>query len=181
MNKLFMTNAYNTNYSLWLMPEGELQDSLVSLIRDVAQRYNAPTFPAHITLLGNVKGSEQKIHAKTQELTQSHTAFPITLTELDTTPEFYRALFIRAKQSVKLAHLYTQARRIFQFEPQREYKPHLSLLYADLSREQKQQITDMLQTRLQGLPHSFMARTVHLYSTEGPVETWQQIESFPLI
>jgi 2'-5' RNA ligase len=173
----FMTNL---NYSLWLMPEGELQNSLAALIQKIAREHAAPAFPAHITLLGNVNGKEPEMVARTHELATASKTFPITLTGVDTTPEYYRALFIGVELSTELSHLYAQARQIFRFEPQRAYRPHLSLLYSDLSREQKQQIIGTLQPRLQALLHTFTARTLHLYSTEGPTESWQQIGSFPL-
>jgi hypothetical protein len=168
------------NYSLWLIPEGELQTTLAALIDSIAQQYSAPAFPAHITLLGNVHGSEQEILASTQKLAQSNVAFPITLTELDTTPEFYRALFIRVALSSTLAHLYEQGKQIFQFNPKTEYRPHLSLLYSDLSREQKDHIIASIQSQLHHLPHTFTANTLHLYNTDGAIETWHQIAEFPL-
>ncbi len=168
------------NYSLWLMPEGALQDTLAALIQQVAQQYATPAFPAHTTLLGNVRGSEQQIRAKTQQLGTSFSPFPITLTEVDTTPEYYRALFIRVALSNELARLYEQARNIFQFSPPTEYRPHLSLLYSDLSQAQKDHIIASIQPQLQDLPHTFTANTLHLYTTEGPIATWQPIHSFPL-
>ena len=168
------------NYSLWLMPEGELQNTLAALIRHVTQQYATPAFPAHTTLLGNVRGSEQQIRAKTQQLATSISPFPITLTEVDTTPEYYRALFIRVALSDELARLYEQARHIFQFSSPTEYRPHLSLLYSHLSRAQKDRIIARIQPQLQDLPHTFTANTLHLYTTEGPITTWRQVGTFPL-
>jgi hypothetical protein len=168
------------DYSLWLMPEDTLQTTLTALITDIAKQHNAFAFPAHITLLGNVHGTEQQVLAHAQELATSTTSFPVTLTEVDTTPEFYRALFIRVTLSTELTQFYEHARQIFQFDPQREYRPHLSLLYSNLSHGQKDEIIASIQPQLHDLPHTFVVRKLHLYTTDGPIESWQPIGSFPL-
>ena len=70
-----------------------------------------------------------------------------------------------------------QALNLFDGQFSVEYRPHLSLLYANLDEETARSL-------LQHLPssplRSFEVKTLQLVSTEGPVDNWYQVREFTL-
>lgn len=55
-------------YSLWLMPTGEAYGKFSNLIKRLAKEYNAPVFEPHVTLIGDLMGSENGVLKKVEQL-----------------------------------------------------------------------------------------------------------------
>ena len=55
------------SYHLWLMPFGEAYPLLAATIAELSRRHGAPIFEPHVTLLGDLPGSEEEIVPKVQE------------------------------------------------------------------------------------------------------------------
>jgi len=57
--KSTMTQPQEEKYSIWCVPvDTNYQEKLGNVIKDLAQQYDAPSFPPHITLLGGVTRSD---------------------------------------------------------------------------------------------------------------------------
>lgn len=127
-------------YTIWLMPAGQLYDELAQIISRLSGEYTAPLFKPHITLLGNIADTEEKIISKTAELAGLLKPFPIFFTALDSLDEYFRCLFIRAKETEGLMQANAKARMIFNRQQDPPFMPHLSLLYGEFPSEIKEQI-----------------------------------------
>lgn len=162
-------------YSLWLMPQGNKYQLVSNVINDLAIKYNSPVFEPHVTLIGEVSGDEHEIVEKTEEFASHTAAFTIQLENIDIQDYFFRALFIKAKASRELLNLHKNAKQIFSMQNIPEYMPHVSLLYGNVSLEEKEKIIQSITVPFT----EFTVETIHLYRTKGEVNSWYKIYEFP--
>jgi len=165
------------NYSLWLMPIGLLASKFSQLISQLAEQYSLPKFPPHVTLIGSIEAHEEERIIKVQEVALLIHPYAIKLTNVDYIDHYYRALFVRVEPSVDVLAAYQEARKIFPGIHEADYMPHLSLLYGDFSVETKKQMIEKIGNKFMD---EFEANTLHLYLTDGNVNTWREIREIPL-
>jgi 2'-5' RNA ligase len=164
-------------YSLWLVPEGIVNDRLEKTIKELSRKYNTPLFKPHVTLLGSIECSEEEILSKAGEVAGRIKSYEIKLTHTDMLDEFFRALFIRVEETQEVMGANTVARSVFDRNSGPDYMPHLSLLYGDFPEEQKKRILDET-GRIYNL--MFKAEHIYVYVTSGEVEAWRQVGKFSL-
>lgn len=62
----------NRNYSIWLIPQGEVHDNLLGIISAISKDFNSPIFPPHVTLIGKIEGDEDPNNFKSKSTIQDH-------------------------------------------------------------------------------------------------------------
>ena len=167
-------------YALWLMPEGEISEKLDALIRGLASKCGAPLFTPHITLLGGLRGPEEKILSGVPFLAAALKPFVVTLTQLDYLDEYYRCLFARAEETRDVMDAHFLAEKIldtFITREDTEFMPHLSLMYGDFPVSLKKEIINDLGAELN---INFPVNSIHLFSTDGGPGDWHRVKEFPL-
>ncbi len=164
-------------YSLWLTPDGDVQDALAQLIGELAEQYGGPRFPPHITLIGSVVGSEDEILRLAGEIAAQTPAQQITFAGLGAEEIYFRSLYLIADQAPGLMAANVLARQVFASERSEPFRPHLSLIYGDYPAATKQAISEAIQTRL---PAACITDTLDVYQTEPPVESWRLLRRFTL-
>ncbi len=164
-------------HSLWLVPRGAVHLDLGEIIRALSQRYGTPRFAPHVTLLGQTLKPRREIIAITREVASEHDAIPIELTQPAYTSDYVRSLFIEAEPSNALLAARELAVERFGMSVKYDFRPHLSLLYGDLSEAQKQAIIANLGSNF---PRRFFAESIDVYATEGRPEQWRLVESVAL-
>ncbi len=164
-------------YSVWLMPKGEVYRNLDKIIRDLSKRYGTPYFEPHVTLTGGLKGPEDEIIHRTHLLADFLEPYKITLTKVGYTDNYFRCMFIRAKETKPVMAANAIAKGIYDVQKDEPYMPHSSLAYGNLDMKTKKQIIASLPRRFN---LSFEVKSIHLYSTRGRVEEWCKIKEFPL-
>lgn len=164
-------------YSIWLIPTGEVYWKLAEIISQLSKKYSTPNFEPHLTLIGDLLGSEGEIISKTSKLADLFKSFEIKLKRADYFDEYFKCLFIRAEKSKEIIEANNITREIFNLNPDPEYMPHLSLMYGNLSPETKEEILADLGKEFD---ISFEVKSVHLFSTTGEVKNWHKVKEFPL-
>ncbi|MGA2784592.1 MAG: hypothetical protein ABSF09_07845, partial [Candidatus Bathyarchaeia archaeon] len=86
-------------FSLWLMPTGDAYQALANLIFDLSKEYSSPRFAPHVTLLGELHGSEEEIKSRTSRLSANLKPYAIDLTRIEYLDEYFRSLFIRVEET----------------------------------------------------------------------------------
>lgn len=162
-------------YSIWLTPTGEVYRKLAEIISQLSKKYSTPNFEPHLTLIGDLLGSEEEIISKALKLAERLKPFEIKLKKADYFDEYFKCLFIRAERSKEVIEVNNIAREIFNLNPNLEYMPHLSLMYGDLSPETKEEILADLGKEFD---ISFEVKSIHLFSTTGEVKDWYRVKEF---
>jgi len=174
--------AETKKYSLWLIPTGDIYNKLANLISQLSEKYSAPHFDPHVTLLSQVAGVEDKIVSKTSQLAKLVKPYKIKLTTIDYLDEYFRSLFIKIKETEEVMNANIKAREIFSEyiidrHADTKYTPHLSLLYGNFPSQVKKEI---IKETGKEFNISFEIKSIHLFFTEGEVKDWYKIKEFPL-
>lgn len=158
------------------MPHGDLYDLLRDLVESLAQRFDAPVFEPHVTLLGGIRSdNEQTLIDSCATIAEKTAPFELSLTQTDMTSEYYRSLFVRIREQGALTELYKEA--VEQLEGRTEFMPHISLLYADLGRDEK---ADLIREIGKYWNETMTVRQMKLYDTTGQVRQWREVAVFNL-
>lgn len=135
-------------YHLWLNPSRHASDQFADVIQQLALELKAPIFEPHITLLGNLKGSEAEHVARSTELARCLSPFPIALSGPTFGEDYFQCVFLVVEMTAPLLHAYALARQIFHQEESGRYRPHISLLYGRYSENEKRDIIARLPATL---------------------------------
>jgi 2'-5' RNA ligase len=164
-------------YHLWFEPTGEAHDILARTIREIAPELGGPVFEPHVSLIGNLDGTEEEIVDRTSELGRSLQPVTITLTEPSYRDEHFRCLFMLAKPDRNLMNAYAVASDRFR-KPREDFMPHLSLAYGSASEAQKKSIIQELPREVR---MTFEVATISLIRADSLApKDWHGAGRFPM-
>jgi 2'-5' RNA ligase len=157
------------------MPGGEVCECLEAVNHWLSDRFNAPQFPPHITLLASCVGARPDMLRRSARLAATLRPFPIRLEEIDFRDEYFRCLFVHAALTEPLRKAHHAACTEFARGRDSAFMPHLSLLYGNFAPSIKEQLMREFGPRLDV---QFKVRSLHLYRTQGAPDLWRPIASF---
>ncbi|MCW9706854.1 2'-5' RNA ligase family protein [Fodinibius salsisoli] len=161
-------------YSLWLQPNGDIAYQLQERIKKLSKKYKTPAFAPHVTLLGSLSASETELISLTNTLASSLHPTELFLTKAGYQNQFYQSLFVHVKKDTSLKEMRGMACRLFDKPDTEPYKPHLSLLYGDLSQKEKERILNITGREFH---IRFSVNSIVLMQTEGQPEQWKKIHT----
>lgn len=165
-------------YHLWFKPSGAAYDILARTIRELALQLNSPVFEPHVSLIGNLGGSESEIAERTEELGQRLNPFTIALTEPSYQDDHFRCLFMRIEQKPCIMNANAVARDLFRQKSDQAFFPHLSLAYGSCSEAHKKLIIDRLTPDIRT---TFEVETLYLIRADSlEPKDWHEIGLFPM-
>lgn len=167
----------SSGYSIWLMPTGEVYNKLSKILSTLSKKYFSPNFEPHVTLIGELIGSEEEILSKTLYLAGNLRPFNIRLTRVEYLDVYFRSLFVRVEETDDVIDANKKARKIFNRPTDSEYMPHLSLLYGMFTVEEKEKIISCIRKEFNV---NFEVKSIHLFSTDGEPKDWYRVKEFPL-
>ena len=165
-------------YSIWLMPSGGADALLAAAIAELSRTYDGPSFEPHVTLLGDLLGSEEDVATRTLQLAQRLRPYEVQLSTPAYLDQYFRCVFLRVRETPLVMEANAQAIRIFDREDDPPYMPHLSLLYGFFPAALKEQIIAGLSP---DLSVRFEATQIHLIGalSDDPKD-WSRILEAPL-
>jgi 2'-5' RNA ligase len=165
------------DYSLWLVPEGEKREFYQKLIEDLGRKYEGPVFVPHITVIGNIRMTEEEVLSRTRKLARLLRPLAVTLKEVSTGDVFYRCVFAKAEKTQSLIDLYTHACQVFDIMPG-DFMPHLSILYGDYDMSLKEKIAASIE-----IQDSLYLDSLFIYETSQDLkpQEWRFVEKIPII
>ena len=165
-----------TGYHLFLEPEGKLREEVAAIIGSLATQFDGPLFSPHVTLLARIPDQEEAVLIeKTKQLTRSLTPFEVVLGTVDIEQAHFRALYLHVV-SEEIKNACQRANELFSMQDEREYVPHMSLLYGNYAEAQKREVASMLEVPVDC---SFVVNKLHLYKTDGEMSNWVKIAEVP--
>jgi len=168
-----MTNTY----SLWLKPTGSIYQELAKIIKNLSNKYSAPIFEPHVTLIGGLIDSEDNIIKKILRFVNLVKPIKIKLRRIGYLNEYYRCLFLIAEETESLMNANSKAREIFDRMHDTKFLPHLSLLYGNFDAKLKEEIIKSLRSEIN---IEFEAKSIYLVSTRNRPKDWYEIKKFLL-
>jgi cyclic phosphodiesterase-like protein len=164
-------------YHFWFKPSGDAYNVLARTIRDLSQELNAPIFEPHISLIGNLDGTEEYLIRKTEELAHQLEPFKAILTEASHRDTHFQCLFMLVDKTPRLMTAHAVASDFFS-KPDQDFMPHVSLVYGSYPESRKKLIIDNLPTDIRT---SFEVTMLYLIRAESPdPKDWHEIGPFPM-
>jgi 2'-5' RNA ligase len=161
----------------WLMPAaGPVRDHLAATIDRLAAEHNAPRFEPHVTMAGPFHSGEEAAAQTLISLAAGARPFEVRFAATGYEQAYFRALYLRAEPSPQLTALHEAAQAAWALES-RPYRPHLSLLYADIAEDHKRAIIDALGIQL---PLTIRIETAELWANHpAGVPSWHRLARVP--
>jgi len=164
-------------FSLWVMPSGDVYQSLSERIVYLSSTYLGSVFEPHVTVIGDVLGTESDVVTRTRKLANVVKPYRVILGAPDFFDEYYKCIFLQVATTPEIMQANVCAREIFDRESDAPYQPHLSLFYGTLPVETKKEIVNSLTSLSYG---TFLADSIQLMSTEGDIKSWYLVDRFSL-
>lgn len=161
-------------YSLWLRPFGDIAFSLEQRIRKLSEKYGTHRFKPHVTLLGSIEKGKTELVQLTDTLASSLSPFEIVLTKAGYSDSFYQSLFVKVDPGEELLTARQRAEKLFEYDGEKSYMPHLSLLYGDLEREEKERILNVMGREFH---LRFPINSLLLIRTDGLPDKWEHVHT----
>lgn len=167
-------------YSLWVIPdrESEAYRRFDEIIRDLAAAWeDAPEFEPHVTLLGGILTDHETVLTTTETLIQDQQPLELTFSGVRCSTTRYQCIFALVEPTVELLSLHQTAVHKFDV-PAEMYLPHLSLVYSDMSIDDRISTARSIDTA--ELPTTVQGDTVAVVETTGPVSEWDTVATYQL-
>jgi hypothetical protein len=120
----------------WLVPVEPARSFFQKVINDLAQRYSAPVFEAHLTIYVGLNRADMAEKALSKAACDCKLVALKTL-EIDHSSEFIQTLFVRFAVTTQLQQLNQRLRTAAQDSSDYQLNPHLSLLYKSVPIEDR--------------------------------------------
>ncbi|KAK7318867.1 hypothetical protein RJT34_03574 [Clitoria ternatea] len=166
-------------YSVWAIPPQDVSGRFTKLMSALRSEFGGPHFEPHITVVGAIKLTPDDALNKLRSACEALKPFHVTVDRVATGTFFYQCVYLLLHPQSQLLQTNQHCCSHFSYTTSTPYMPHLSLLYGDLSDEEKQKAQDIanaLDDSLCGL--SFQISQLALYKTDTEDKTlksWEKI------
>eukprot|EP00931_Biecheleriopsis_adriatica_P046135 TRINITY_DN2647_c0_g1_i2.p1 TRINITY_DN2647_c0_g1~~TRINITY_DN2647_c0_g1_i2.p1 ORF type:complete len:1100 (+),score=216.01 TRINITY_DN2647_c0_g1_i2:53-3301(+) len=186
-------------YSLWLVPEKKAKEACSEAIKDLSKKLEAPSFEAHVTLLGALSGSEEDVKGFVEGFARETSPIPLAFKRLAFGSVYFRSVFLEAEQTEGLMSAHNKVRSLIpkSYLPEilggrkchwldsqtklEGFAPHLSLAYTENIANSTAEIQKTHESLVEAA--AFTATEVEIWETDPEDRTtksWKQIASFKL-
>jgi Cyclic phosphodiesterase-like protein len=124
-------------FAVWLTPAPSDRRWLSKVIQDYAVEYDTPAFEPHLTLYSGVVQTEENLQSIVAESLSPPSPITLEIMGLNYSENFFRTGFITFALSDRLLQLSHGIRDRLSAPKEYVLEPHLSLMYKDISIEQK--------------------------------------------
>jgi len=165
------------SYYLWLVPQKETYDEFQKIIQDLSKTYGTPVFEPHITMVTGLSGDENVLVEKIDAFVLGKHKLYSTTTDIDYVHGFFTALYLNIQNTLAIDQLNAQARQCLAPFGQGPYHPHLSLLYGDITSQERERIIADLNCTGQ----TILFNKLKLVRGHSDVSQWRVIREWSLI
>jgi hypothetical protein len=160
-------------YAIWLEFSKEGRDRLSTIITQLAKKFGTAVFEPHLTMLGGIPITIQGAAIKMKELYVAATLpLILSLEAIEVGETFYQALYITCEPTKELIRTSTEVQKTFGITKQ--FQPHISLLYGDVSLEAREGIKKELKNE-EGLFAALSAERISLWHAKGTADHWKKL------
>ncbi|CAD5182277.1 unnamed protein product [Musa acuminata subsp. malaccensis] len=167
-------------YSVWALPPEDVRDRLKSLMGALRSEFGGPKFEPHITVVGAISLGPDDALRRFRSACTALSPYPARVSAVSRGAFFYQCVFLLIDPSPEVVETSALSCGHFGYENATPYMPHLSLLYGDLTEEEKErarQRVEALDKEILSL--SFEVSALALYKTDTEdksLESWEQVE-----
>ncbi|XP_059669468.1 cyclic phosphodiesterase-like isoform X2 [Cornus florida] len=166
-------------YSVWGIPPDDVRERLKKLMSGLRSEFSGPEFEPHVTVVGAVLLTEDDARQKFTAACEGLKAYGATVVKVATGTFFYQCVFLLLHPAAEVVEASKHCTGHFGYKNSTPYMPHLSLLYGDLTDEEKkkaQEKAELLDESIGSL--SFPINRLALYKTDTEdksLKSWEKV------
>ncbi|CAI9292875.1 unnamed protein product [Lactuca saligna] len=171
-------------YSVWALPPQDVTERLKKLMIGLRSEFGGPEFEPHVTVVGAISLTEEEARDKLKKACDGLKAYNATVEKVATGTFFYQCVFLLLHPTTEVMETGAHCWNHFGYKSSTPYMPHLSILYADLTEEEKkraQEKANALDETVQSL--KFPISRLALYKTDTEDKTlksWEKVTEITL-
>nr|XP_043621631.1 cyclic phosphodiesterase [Erigeron canadensis] len=171
-------------YSVWALPSEDVSDRVKKLMVGLRSEFGGPQFEPHVTVVGAISLTEDEARDKFKKACQGLKAYNASVDKVDTGTFFYQCVFLLLNPTTEVMETGAHCWSHFGFKSSTPYMPHLSILYADLTDEEKkraQEKANALDESIKSL--NFPITRLALYKTDTEditLKSWEKVADITL-
>lgn len=167
-------------YSLWLLPAAADEAKLNAIVRLLADRHKAPSFRAHLTLLGDIPGGGDDPRGALQTIAATAPAFSVPVAAIELSDAYFMSFYARFPLLPALERLKAASVAAIGHGSVDGFVPHVSLLYGPVPEPEKERSAEGLRRDLVAQPVTFDRIAVVRSAKDVPIEEWAVLDECPL-
>nr|XP_027112005.1 cyclic phosphodiesterase-like [Coffea arabica] len=172
-------------YSVWGLPPEDLRPRLKKLMERLRSEFNGPEFEPHVTVVGAISLTENEAREKFNKACQGLKAYKAKVEKVATGTFFYQCVFLLLEPSPEVVEASNHCCGHFGYLRSTPYMPHLSLLYAATSEEEKkaaQERACALDETIGDLEFEISRLALYKTDTEDKsLKSWEKVAEYHLI
>ncbi|CAN7031687.1 unnamed protein product [Brassica rapa subsp. trilocularis] len=169
-------------YAVWAVPEEDVEDRLRRLMEGLRSEFGGPPFDPHLTLVGPQKLTAGEAKLMFEAACEGFKAYPATVDQVSAGTSYFQCVYVSLRHTVEVMNAAGHFMGHFKAFTGKLYVPHMSILYGDLTEEDKKKALEKastLDSSLDGL--NFRINRVELWITDADVGSWVKIDEHNLI
>jgi hypothetical protein len=175
------TEVVADEYSIWLLPQEQDARRLDEVIGNLAPIFGIPSFPAHVTIQGDLNLELGVLRCATSALAEEFGVFDWSASTLAMSSHYFRSLYIALQDHPEFSRMQACATLLTGQDAGLAPFPHLSLAYGEPStRVGKRELIDKYAGCGTGYPCRFDRLAVARSSKNIPIGDWALVDVFPL-
>ncbi|CAB4276320.1 unnamed protein product [Prunus armeniaca] len=172
--------AENNMYSVWALPPDDVAPRLKKLMQGIRDEFSGPEFEPHITVVGAISLTPEDALNKFKSASRGLKAYDAKVDRVATGGTlFYQCVFLLINPTPQVVETSAHCCGHFGFNSSTPYFPHLSLLYADLTDEEKKKAQEKANSLDESIGSlSFPVTRLALYKTDTgdkTLKSWEKI------
>ncbi|KAH9627289.1 hypothetical protein KSS87_013534 [Heliosperma pusillum] len=172
-------------YSVWGLPTEEVRERVKKVMKTLSTEFNGPEFEPHVTIVGAINLTLQdalnKFSSACNDLKK---AYVVHSKGVSTGTFYYQCVYLLLDSNPQVVAPSDHCCRHFGYERPSPYMPHMSLLYADLTEDEKKKAQERANAVDDSLGNlSFSIKRFALYQTDTEdksLKSWEKIAEYEL-
>ncbi|XP_043702787.1 cyclic phosphodiesterase [Telopea speciosissima] len=166
-------------YSVWALPPEDVSQRLKAVMKDLGSEFRGPEFEPHITVVGAIRLTKADALQKFNSACLGLKSYTAQVDSVATGTFFYQCVFLLLHTTPEVMSTGEHCTSHFGYKSSTPYMPHLSILYGDLSDEEKkkaQEKAKLLDEKISSL--SFQVSRLALYKTDTEdksLKSWERV------
>jgi 2'-5' RNA ligase len=165
----------------WLIPTEPARSYFQNIVNDLAEQYAAPEFEPHVTVHVGMDCTET-VDEVLSKAGRSSKKIALQVLNVSSSSEFIKTLFVHFTRTTQLQQLNQSIRTAAQDSSDYQLSPHLSLLYKQMSIQDRRLLTHSIEVPFSGVTFDSLkaVRCVSPTRSRTDVEGWRVVAEKPL-
>ncbi|KAL2524294.1 Cyclic phosphodiesterase [Abeliophyllum distichum] len=166
-------------YSVWALPPEDVRPRLKKLMESLRSEFGGPELEPHVTVVGAISLTESEARDMFRKACEGVKAYIASVDKVATGTFFYQCVFLLLHPTPEVVQASAHCSNQFGYKSSTPYMPHLSLLYADLTDEEKKEAQEkayILDESIGSL--KFQISRLALYKTDTEdksLKSWEKV------